>query len=355
MKVDFGFACPGDIPALKRFIADHWRAGHVLSQSDELWIRDFARDDHLTVGVARDSHGELAGIFGYIPYSSDPVPDIAGSLWRVTSHAQRASPMLGIRLRQFVVRSVPHRVFGAPGANVQTREVYRMLRMNWSAMDQLYWINPDVEGGRIATVPVTRPRVGRSADSGQVTLHRLTDPSQLDRFPFERYRDVAPFKDRAYVAHRFFGYPYAAYDVHALEVGGEWSNLVVTRRVLARGSSALRVVDYYGSAGHIGAVLSGVSRLAAEMGDEYADFVCLGMRDQQGVASAGWATLDLARTDVVIPNLFDPFVAENRPIYCVWDPTSLPYRQFKADGDQDRPNSLPPGLPAEKARSDGGH
>lgn len=72
---------------------------------------------------------------------------------------------------------------------------------------------------------------------------------------------------------------------------------------------------------------------------EYVDAVHTGL-DEQALHAAGFARVTPDST-VIIPNYFEPFVRENSPILACFRTTeATPFIVCKADGDQDRPNSI---------------
>ncbi|WP_074200908.1 hypothetical protein [Sulfurivirga caldicuralii] len=88
-------------------------------------------------------------------------------------------------------------------------------------------------------------------------------------------------------------------------------------------------------------VLPMVCQRSFEADAEYVDCiqhgVCRGVFER-----AGMQPLNFQRSEMIVPNYFEPFEQRNVPVYCVADPVpeGVLYRQFKADGDQDRPNLL---------------
>lgn len=337
--VKFGFATLDDLPALMAFMDEHWRKGHILAKSERLWLHEFSQDGFLSVGIAKDNLGQLLGIFGYIPYNQNALPDIAGSLWMVTNAAQQQFPMLGIQLRDFVIKSVPHRFFAAPGAGLQTRPIYQVIRMNWHRMQQYFWLNPDITKPKLVKVAANFTQLPMPLADNTLSLQRITDHRQIADFDFAPFNCILPFKDARYVRHRFFEYPYFDYEVYAVSKNAAWTNLVVCRRAEAEGRTALRVVDFYGLETYLPDILNLLSELARKHQDEFVDFVCHGF-DAQHFLKAGWTALDFDQEALVVPNFFEPFLLKNVPVYCVSDATDFPYRQCKADGDQDRPNTM---------------
>lgn len=333
--VDIRFATPDDTTRLMAFMHRHWRADHILSRNEALFRYDFQDGDRLNLAIATKGD-EIVGLFGFMKYNSLDLPDLAGSLWKVREDI--GEPMLGLRLRRFVIANVPHRYFAAPGAGLQTRAIYRLIDMEWIAMEQYFIVNPDVTRrtlARVGNAETTHPTMQDHAD---IEFIEVCDAHELTGFPFASHQQIGPYKDWDYVSRRFFEHPINDYRVFHVAQGGEPVNIVVCREAVHDGASALRVVDFYGDEQHMPAIAAALSDVMRNDGHEYVDFVCSGFTGQV-MADAGWHRLDFDHDDVIIPNYFEPFVQSNVRVYGVADrDADIKPRLCRADGDQDRPN-----------------
>ena len=338
-----------DIDEIMLFMSQHWREGHVYSWSRPLLMKDFkcfADPERLNIGLARATDREILGVFCFMLYNQRDVPDLAGSMWKITEASQKAYPMLGIQLRDFVIKQVRHRFFATPGPGIQTQAIYKVLRLQWHQMKQFFLINPDLTHYQLIRHPES-PVLPAPDIARQVELRRVESPEALEAFDFDAYDHILPFKDERYVSHRFFDYPFYEYDVYAVfrSNSEKAANLVVCRRAIAKTddgkpiSSAYRIVDYYGEEVLLPEIISCLYQKMRQQGDEFLDFICHGF-DESLLKQSGMTSLDFEREDLVIPNFFEPLVKKNVPVYCIADRTTLRYRQCKADGDQDRPNGL---------------
>ena len=333
--IDIRFATPDDTAHLMTFMHQHWRADHILSRNEALFRYDFQDGDRLNMAIATRG-GDIVGLFGFMKYNSLDLPDLAGSLWKVREDI--GEPMLGLRLRRFVIANVPHRYFAAPGAGLQTRAIYHLIGMDWIEMEQYFIVNPDVTQhtlARISALESAMPAMGSDADAGLAEVH---DPYELAGFPLVEFNHIGPNKDWDYICRRFFEHPINDYRVFVFTQRGKPANIVVCREAMHDGASALRIVDFYGDEQHMPAITAALAQLMRSEGHEYLDFVCSGFTGQV-MTDAGWQRLDFGRDDVIIPNYFEPFVQSNVRVYAVADrhPDIRP-RLCRADGDQDRPN-----------------
>lgn len=330
------FAEPGDIDRLMRFMHEHWRAGHILSRNRELFLHDFLDDGRLNIAIAENADRDLIGLFGFMKYNSRDLPDIAGSLWKVVEG--QGEPMLGLRLRRFVIEKVPHRYFAAPGAGLQTRAIYRLIDMDWIEMEQYFRINPESPTHELY---VDTESARSSAIGGDLSGYQVSETdelSELARFRFDAHDNLGPAKDLGYLEHRFFAHPINVYRTFLVRRGADAVAIGVCRVVHHAGASALRIVDYYGEDCHVPALIAHLDRLMRHEGHEYLDFVCSGFSPRH-LAAAGLRRLDFDSEATIVPNFFEPFMRSNVRVYAVADrdPAIRP-RLCKADGDQDRPN-----------------
>ena len=337
----FSFATTADTDRLMRFMHQQWRKDHILSRNKELFLYDFQEGDRLNIAIATDDGNELIGIFGFMKYSSEDVSDIAGSLWKASDEA--GEPMLGLKLRAYTVKSIPHRIFAAPGAGLQTRPIYHFIHMDWIEMQQHFILNPTLPTYQLAVIPPTfAQRVAKPVEPNRarnISVHPITKPEQLRNFPFHSFTTIAPFKDWNYLKKRFFEHPIYPYDVYLTRQDGEPICITVCRTARHQHSSAYRIVDFYGNEAGLPGTVHHLSDVMMDSGHEYIDFICTGF-DKEILARSGFSELDLNQNEVIVPNYFEPFVKKNVHVYAVADKTQcLRLRLCKADRDQDRPNT----------------
>jgi hypothetical protein len=337
----FRIASVEDTDEIMRFVHEHWRAGHILSTSRELFLHDFRAGDALNVAIAENDARDIVGMFGFFVCSRAEKPDMTGSIWMALELEESRGAFLGVKLRQFALDTIKPRHFATPGAGPQTRNVYRMLRMDWHRMRHLYLLNPEVEDFRIAVFPGEVPASEPPRASRAGALELCSNIEALGDFDFDAQGDIAPVKDPAYVQHRYLRHPIYNYLAYGWRLEGKLQNIIICRRATANGSSCLRVVDFFGDDQNLPSISPLLLDLIRQAGDEYLDFVCHGFA-QGAMKAAGFLELDLNQQDLVVPNWFEPYTAANVSINCVSDrTTALRVRLCRADGDMDRPNLLP--------------
>lgn len=336
---EISFASLDDASDIMRFMDEVWRKDHILSTSRELFFHEFQEGNKLNMAIARNGKRDLVGLFGFIKYNNNRIPDLAGSLWKVAESEKE--PMLGFKLREFVMQNVRHRFFAAPGAGLQTKPIYQFLKMDWNRMRQYYLINDTLDEFSLVVYPVGHSSAVKDIiidDAFELKL--VTDLESLREFSFEAFDHILPYKDWAYFKKRFCDYPIYRYDLIAFRRGLQILNLIVCRIDTHDGATACRLVDFYGEEFYLPQIAARLYRHILERGYEYLDFICHGF-DEGIMRAAGFLEVDFESDKVVIPNYFGPFDRRNVPVYCVSDRSDLRFRQVKADGDQDRPANLP--------------
>jgi len=347
-EVNFGFASLNDLEDIMSFMSVHWSENHIYSISKELLLKEYLwleRPDKLTIGLAKDKHGGILGIFCFKFFNYSELPDLAGALWKVTTDAEKKYQMIGMRLRQFVIKNVKHRFFSAPGPGVQTKGIYKMLRLQWNQMKQYYAINPLIKDYKLIKSSSQDIVESIPSNASCIEMKRVENTDDLLHFDFGSVSNIVPFKDKRYIENRFFNYPFYDYDVFLVCKLNELmaQNIVVCRKAIAKDdegnniASAYRIVDYYGTENLLPEIISALFEKVKSQGDEFLDFVCHGF-DELLLKQSGLTLLNFDSSDVIIPNWFEPLVKENIAVNCVADTTMYEYRQCKADGDQDRPN-----------------
>ena len=322
-----------------QFLDEHWQRGHVLAKSRALmdW-QHRAADGGYDYLVARDG-SRLLGVLGYIASSRfDPrlaAPNVIWlALWKVREDS--AQPGLGLRMLRFLAQAHDGAVLAVNGINLAHPPMYRALGYQVVELAQHVLVNPKARQTLISGVP---PVLG-SGPAGTGTGFTELRSADLDALPAQALDESAlPLKTPAYFRERFLRHPFYRYRVFQLDSRTAGTGLLALRVAEHEGRRAVRIVDFSGNPALLGSCGVGVARIAAEFDAEYADIWSSGI-DPDLLAASGFAQLDSAGPTTV-PNYFEPFLARNARILCAFrNPTALPFRAFRADGDQDRPNRL---------------
>ncbi len=322
-----------------QFLDAHWQHDHVLATSRALmdWQHG-ATDGAYDYLIARDG-GRLLGVLGYIantrfdPQLTEPKV-IWLALWKVREDI--AQPALGLRMLRFLAQAHEGAVLAVNGINLAHPPMYRALGYQVVELVQHVLVNPEARQTLIGGPPL----VQGSGPAGTATAFTELRAADLDALPqLSLDESTLPAKTPAYFRERFLHHPFYRYRVFRLDCGHAGTGLLALRVTQHENRRALRIVDFAGSPALFGSCGVSIARISAELDAEYADLWSWGI-DPDLLAASGFAAIDPAGATTV-PNHFEPFLARTGRILCAFrNPTALPFRVFRADGDQDRPNRL---------------
>jgi hypothetical protein len=326
-----------DVGALMAFIDRHWQPGHVLATSRALVDWQHREPDGSYNFMLAWNGDALVGALGYVPtrrydpaLADDSVLWLA--LWRTRDDVKAAG--LGLRLLEALSRSEPHTAMAVSGINLSHPPIYRALGYRVAELGQYFLVNPEMPRHLIAAADDAAP-VWPEPTPGDAVFTEM-DGEALRTL---RLSGAAhPRKTACYFRTRFLEHPFYRYRV-VLAAHGAQQALLAMRVARHGDASALRLVD---SAGDVEVLARCGSALARQMREdrvEYADLWQWGLPEGT-LEAAGFARVDPGGP-IVVPNYFEPFLAKNGRILCaVKAADARPFRVFRADGDQDRPNRL---------------
>lgn len=321
-------------PLLKKFIQEHWKAGHPLATSDTLL--DFQHrtpDGSYNFLLAKNTlSGEIDGVFGYIPIP--PSPGVYfGALWKVRDDVQNSEiRLLGVSLWRKILRLPQFQAYGVSGISEIARQFYSMARLTIGQMHHYYIPNERVADFHIAKFK-DKPAAGNTGETPEAVIKTIS-PEEIREIKYSYY----PEKDPQYLLARYAVHPFYKYDFLGVFTAGALQSVLVTRTIDTQGARCIRIVDIYGNVEQMPSIYNAVQHLLQTEKAEYIDCLNYGI-DPEAFRLAGFCELDFDDPDTVIPNYFEPFVRENVKIGCAHTPKDH-FVIFKGDGDQDRPNIL---------------
>lgn len=321
------FAEPGDRDRIMRFWHEHWIAGHIMSRDTELFSWQYQDGNKLNIVIA-EKGDELLGFLGFIPdsrFDTDTRPEeqvIALAGWRTKDGAP---PALGTALLAHLRKNVPHGALVTLGLNADVARLYERLGFKTGLMD--HWVLPNwqMSAYRLLKLPAG---VHLPAATGNKILRYLSE----NDFPLY----ASGRKSGFYISARYAQHPRYEYRIYGVEQDGVPEGLIVLRIAEAENAKAFRLVDMSGPQTLFAGIAPALQELMHSEGVEYADFFCHGV-EAEYMNATGF--MDVAATGATVPNHFEPFVPDNRPIpYAILNPKNIPLTLCKGDGDQDRPN-----------------
>lgn len=324
------YAQENDIPAIKKYIDNNWKKGHILAQENGLFEWQYFSNKWDYV-IALDSNGIIQGIIGFISYDDSPEKDIAISMWK----ANAGTGFLGIKLLMYLMENEPHRTLFSPGINMTTSGVvYKRMKISTGRMNQWYRLRK-VDEYKIAKIKdYNIPNVKNSDIISFVKYNSFSD--FITDFDINKYvsKESIPYKSLSYLKRRYFQHPSYSYVIYGLKPDGISTCTVIILRVQeCNGSKSIRFVDCIGNIEALAHSTTFFDNLLLQENAEYIDMYEQGVSDEL-LRNAGWIRLD--ETHNIIPNYFSPYEQRNIDVYyCTTNENII---LFKGDGDQDRPN-----------------
>lgn len=317
---------------LARFIDRDWRAGHALARSRELldWQHRNEADGRYNFAVAEGDDGEFCAALGFIPtWQFDPELRSGAihawlAIWKLSDRVE--APGLGLRQLYFLLAELQPASLAAIGINSTVARIYDAMKWRLGRLDHFYLPDPGRDDFATCIPPADRPRDLPPADA---ELVEVSSPAA--------FADLAapaqPAKSIGYYVGRFVDHPIYRYRFFAVRRGGANVAGLILRRVEAAGSACLRIVDVAGELSAGGSIARPLVELLRAERAEHVDLMCHGL----DATSAGLRPVE---EGAIVPNYFEPFERRNAPVdFAVKVDGDYPI--FKADGDQDRPSTIP--------------
>ncbi|HXV77790.1 MAG TPA: hypothetical protein VD788_15875 [Candidatus Polarisedimenticolaceae bacterium] len=355
IKLELEVASVTDEAAIVAFIDRYWRKNHVFVSNPELLRWQHQADDRpeerLNFVIARRERGdgappELLGLLGFIPFRrfdrDADWTDLSLAIWKVRDDAP---PGLGLRLLKEVERQRSPALICAIGISDMVKPIYGALGYSLASLTHAALFDPSRRPDSCVAdgVPDAAWRDLRSDE--RIELRPLS-ARELERGGLAEEIDrlgaaASPRKSSSYVLNRFCRHPWYAYDVRAVLADGRAEAVLVWRRVTAMQGAVLRIVDLVGNAEIVARCGPALRQAVQAAGCEYVDLVCYGVPGDALRRGGFVSTSD--HPGLVLPNYFDPFERRNVVIDIAWRRRAgeggQPVRLFRADSDQDRPNS----------------
>jgi hypothetical protein len=336
-----------DIENVMRFIDIHWVKGHVLSQSRELmdWQYYNRKWERYNVLMGIDNeNGGILGIISYIPtYLYDDGIDDKNkylwlTIWKVRNDIAKKVPPIGIALIHSVFDIEGTENIGTIGINRPFEPLYRLMKFDTGLLTHFFIVNSTKIDFKLLSGDI--PKSPQKSES-DFKLSLLYDEASILAFydKLESVETYFPLKTKEYFINRYVKHPYYNYSLYGLESSQAPVSLLVCRIVSANDATAIRIVDFFGSASKMAGSCSVFHDLLLQHDAEYIDIYCHGL-DQNHLTAAGF-TLKTEDSGIVVPNYYEPFTATNVDIlYAYHTDTDKQFCIFKGDCDQDRPNKL---------------
>jgi hypothetical protein len=223
------------------------------------------------------------------------------------------------------------------GINSTVIKLYHRLGYITGAMEHYYKLN-NCTHYRIAIIN-DRAAISASIVCGDAKLVNFYNYSDLaKRFDPERYNNRNPYKDAWYLNWRYFDHYKYQYLVFGIDKGKqEIDSLLIGREIECNGAKVLRIVDFIGLDTDLQLTRCAFDQLLENFKYEYIDFYQYGI--PESIMNKAGFILKTKESLNIIPNYFEPFEQRNIEILFFHEKCD-DFHIYKADGDQDRPNSI---------------
>jgi hypothetical protein len=335
---------------IQEFLRVFWKSDHALVMSDSLmsWQHGDRLRNRCNFVLACNAQDEIDALLGFIPVSQfDPALAYLNeywlAIWKLSDQVK--APGLGMTLMNWFIREMNPRTIGCIGISPEVLPAYKLLKFELGKLSQLYILHPSKKDFALVSgaIPKVSARSRPSNARSEVKAITEADFLRIDEKWFSS-TEFSPRKSKTFFVNRYLRHPIYSYRLFGIygrsgSHDATLQNVAVSRIASARGGEALRIVDLIGP-------LKGLEDSAASWQDllsylnlEYLDLFCHG-EDTLPLINGGFSISE-DQNPVIIPNYFEPFVPDRRPInYAIRVAGKEPYRFFKADSDQDRPSII---------------
>ncbi|WP_442508726.1 hypothetical protein SH528x_000257 [Novipirellula sp. SH528] len=343
------FARLDEQQAMRDFIETHWRSGHILARSAEVFDWQYRNEAcqryNFVVGIETDTK-EIHGVLGFIPVSHfDPELEDQREIWLAVWKVRedRETSGLGLSMLMKLKQLSKAKSIGLIGLSEDSRQIFRALRYTCGNAEHYYLVNPErttfkILGGfddcyaheRAANDPLKRI-VRLDNDDIPTTLKGIESSQLADQ--------QRPYKTATYFLNRYARHPFYQYQMWSIANASHVAAVLVTRRVVANDSAVLRIIDIYGATTAIEATHGEFCKMLATENAEYIDFYNSGLL-ASSLETAGFLSRH-SSSQVIVPNYFEPFEQKNVDLaFAYWTQDRSPYEFVKGDSDQDRPSAI---------------
>ena len=260
-----------------------------------------------------------------------------GAIWKVRDDA--VLPGLGMMIRLFGETQIVGCARGGLGLSNDAAGIDKHLNLRHGNCNHFYLLNPDITNFQIAE-NVDREKSFAQTESDTNKSFKDLDESDYMFLPDEVFEPIPFYKSKKYFVNRFFRHP--IYKYHATLISDSSNGALGVffwRFCENKTSRCIRIVEMFMKPGALTGNQSNFEDLLRARDAEYIDCYNIGYPETDFI-SAGFC--ERHRSDIIIPNYFEPFVRKNCELsysLITTDP-NLRTLFFKADGDQDRPNRV---------------
>lgn len=336
---DIHFCKYNELPELQNFIDKHWRKGHVLSYSKELFEfqHKLPGKDYYSFVIAKNTKSnEIDAVYGYIETCiydiTRTIPNIGwGAVWKVRDDVQNKEiGKLGLKMLKFILKKSDIETFAALGISKTHKDIAISLNCKVGETEHYYIVNNAYTNYVVAKNPESRTMT--SSDDNL----ELTSVDDISNYSISKNDN--PFKNISYFIGRYQNHPFFKYNFWLVKNNRDVVAIFVIRKINVVGRDIFRIIDFIGSIPAGKSMLQSVQNILQENNAEYVDCINAGLPINM-FTDLGFAIAP-HNDSVVIPEHLDPLEHRYVPLEFEYMDEDMNLIIFKGDGDQDRPNRV---------------
>lgn len=337
-----------DLPAIMAFLKKNWGANHILANSVPLlrWQHGEPSNPECLAfaGAFSTDDQRLIGIMGMIPTRFYDAA-LESVTWLTTWQVEKMAAGVGLVLLRRSLELEGASPWGTVGNSSETAAVYRALGCATGTLTHYFMVNDTKNRFTVAVIADDqRPPPIQAMSDRAVTRLVLMSRSEVvamnEPLSVGERAEAWPRKSTTYFVNRYFDHPFYSYQIYGLMDGDVCRGLMASRLTEANGEKVMRIIDLYADPLALAGAAAAIQEVIQDSAVEYADAYNI------GIAPEIWNSAGFTRKpgdgSVIIPNYFEPFDQRNVDInYAFKSADNKHFTLFKADCDQDRPNTLP--------------
>lgn len=332
-----------DIPEIMNFISTEWAAGHILSQSRELFLWQYAQHENreLNFLLARNNK-KIVGMLGFTLNSQYCEVGITHdmkwlSMWKVTSEAEKGT---GLRLLNFAESRFPSFATGTVGCNLKVLEIYKSLGYLTGELEHFYYPNYNYHFDDSSIYNFTSQElINFQTENLELCIEVVEENIMLEKIDLhlKKSPEVEKFKPAKYIVNRYLNHPFYKYRFNLiLDSNQNELGFIIFRVSQTSKGNVLRVLELVMNRKRTN-VSSVLEKLLHQNNCQYADFFTKTLHGDSTYEN-GFIRVE---SSMNLPNLFEPLSIEKSKLYFALKPNQeIPIQITRGDCDQDRPNIL---------------
>ena len=326
------------------FIDEHWKQDHIFVRSRQLfdWQHKLALGEYSFVLAFDKTNNKICGVLGFILTSqySNSLRDEREAwlaIWQVSEALK--SPGLGVGMLNFLKTTYQLKTICAFGLSEGVVPLYKALKYEVSVLNHHVLVNPKIETFSILEAGEWQPSKKKILDTGY-SLKNL-NPTSIKKICDKHASGIfvtRPLKDANYIINRYVNHPIYEYDIYSVVKNNEAVAILVTRNIIIKGATIVRIIDYQGEFVHFSFLNNSFLAVLDKYGAEYIDFMQFGIPIEV-LEKAEFVDIYSIK-EMVVPDYFSPFLKKNIIIDFAFK-TEMENMEFficKGDSDQDRPS-----------------